>query len=309
MAVPASSGIARRRTTVRRVVIAALVVVCLVIFTGYFRESTAGPFHSVQNGAASVVSPVQEVATRAVQPVRDAWGWISSLRDARDRAARLETENESLRAAAADNAVRDQKLQELESLQGVATTINAESSLKGDYKPVTGLIYARSVTDWYRSARIDVGSSQGVMRNSPVVAGNTRGAALVGVVTAVSGSSSEVSFITDGRTEVGASIPQAGNYQGLVQSTTPGDLQMTGIPSTAPVRLNQTVVTGGYSSMTLPSIYPRGIPIGLVTSVGSQEVDVQQTVQVTPFVDPRQLTYLVVLTPQSREAKRRATGG
>ena len=28
-----------------------------------------------------------------------------------------------------------------------------------------------------------------------------------------------------------------------------------------------------------------------------------------PFVDPRQLTYLVVLTPQSREAKRRAAGG
>jgi rod shape-determining protein MreC len=309
MAIPASSGIARRRSTVRRVVIAGLVVLCLVIFTGYFRESGSGPFHSVQNGAASVVAPVQEVATRAVEPVRDGWGWISSLRDARDRAAALETENEALRAAAADNAVRDQKLQELEALQGVAATINAETGLKGDYGTVTGLVYARSVTDWYRSARIDVGSSDGVVRNSPVVAGNTRGAALVGVVTAVSSNSAEVAFITDGRTEVGASIPQAGNYQGLVQSTTPGELEMTGIPRAAPVRPNQTVVTGGFSSLNLPSIYPRGIPIGQVTSVGSQEVDVQQTVQVTPFVDPRQLTYLVVLTPESREAKRRAAGG
>ena len=61
--------------------------------------------------------------------------------------------------------------------------------------------------------------------------------------------------------------------------------------------------------MSLPSIYPRGIPIGLVTSVGSQEVDVQQTVQVTPYVDPRKLSYLMVLTPQSPEAKRRAAGG
>lgn len=308
MAIPASSGIARRRSTVRRVVIAGLVVLCLVIFTGYFRESGSGPFHSVQNGAASVVAPVQEVATRAVQPVRDGWGWISSLRDARDRAAALEAENEALRAAAADNAVRDQKLQELESLQGVEATINAEKAL-GGYRPVRGLIYARSVTDWYRSARIDVGSSDGVVRNAPVVAGITRGAALVGVVTAVSSNSAEVAFLTDGRTQVGASIPQAGNYQGLVQSTTPGELQMTGIPRAAPVKLNQTVVTGGFNSLSLPSIYPPGIPIGLVTSVGSQEVDVQQTVQVTPFADPRQLTYLVVLTPQSREAKRRAAGG
>ncbi len=309
MAIPASSGIARRRSTVRRAVIAGLVVLCLVIFTGYFRESGSGPFHSVQNGAASVVSPVQEVATRAVQPVRDGWGWSSSLRDARDRAASLESENEVLRAAAADNAVRDQKLTELESLLGVEKTISAEKALEGDYAPVTGLVYARSVTDWYRSARIDVGSSRGVVRNSPVVAGNTRGAALVGVVTAVSANSAQVAFLTDGRTQVGASIPQAGNYQGLVQSTTPGQLEMTGIPRAAPVRPNQTVVTGGFAPMALPSIYPRGIPIGQVTSVGSQEVDVQQTVQVTPFVDPRQLTYLIVLTPTSREAKRRAAGG
>ena len=309
MAVPASSGIARRRSTVRRAIIGGLVVVCLVIFTGYFREASGGPFHSVQNGAASVVSPVQEVATRAVQPLRDGWGWVNSLRDARDRAANLEKENEVLRAAAADNIVRDQKLAELESLQGVETTIDATQQLGANYKAVRGLIYSRSTTDWYRSARIDVGSSDGVVRNSPVVAGANRGAALVGVVTATSSGSSEVAFLTDGRTEVGASIPEAGNYQGLVQSTTPGELQMTGIPRAAPVKPNQTVVTGGFDSLALPSIYPRGIPIGLVTSVGSQEVDVQQTVQVTPFVDPRKLSYLVVLAPVSKKAKTRAAGG
>ena len=308
MAVPASSGIARRRSTVRRAVIGGLVVVCLVIFTGYFREASGGPFHSVQNGAASVVSPVQEVATRAVQPLRDGWGWVSSLRDARDRAASLEQQNEVLRAAAADNVVRDQKLAELEALQGVEATIQAEKGL-GGYKAVRGLIYSRSTTDWYRSARISVGSSDGVVRNSPVVAAANRGAALVGVVTATSSGSSEVAFLTDGRTEVGASLPEAGNFPGLVQSTTPGELQMTGIPRAAPVKLNQTVITGGFNTSDLPSIYPRGIPIGLVTSVGSQEVDVQQTVQVTPFVDPRKLSYLVVLAPVSPQAKQRASGG
>ena len=46
-----------------------------------------------------------------------------------------------------------------------------------------------------------------------------------------------------------------------------------------------------------------------MTSVGSQEVDVQQTVQVTPFVDPRKLSYLVVLAPVSKKAKTRAAGG
>jgi rod shape-determining protein MreC len=307
MAVPASSGIARRRATVRRGVIAILAVVCLIIFTGYFREGTGGPLHGVQNTSASVIAPVQEGATRAVQPFRDAWGWMTSLKDARDRAANLQTRVDDLEGLAADNAVRDQRITELESLLGVDHMLDTGKEL-GGYRRAVGLVLARSVTDWYRSARIDVGSSDGVLRNSPVVAGTNTGAALVGYVTSVSPDSSSVAFITDGRTEVGATIPEAGNYPGVLQSTTPGQLQLTGVPRAAGIRQGQTVVTSGFQVKNLLSVYPPGIPVGAVTSFGSQEVDVQQTVQVTPFIDPRKLTYLVVLVPESPKAKERAAG-
>lgn len=307
MAVPATSGIARRRATVRRGVIAVLAVVCLIIFTGYFREGSGGPLHGVQATSASVIAPVQEGATRAVQPFRDAWGWMTSLKDARDRAAALQKQNDELQARAADNAVRDQRIAELESLLGVDRLLDTGREL-GGYRRAVGLVISRSVTDWYRSARIDVGSSSGVLRNSPVVAGTNTGAALVGYVTSVSGDSSSVAFITDGRTEVGATIPEAGNYPGVLQSTTPGQLLLTGVPRAAGIRQGQTVVTSGFKVKNLLSVYPPGIPVGAVTSFGSQEVDVQQTVQVTPFIDPRELTYLVVLVPESQKAKERAAG-
>lgn len=308
MALAATTGIARRRANVRRAVIAALVVACLAIFTGYFRESTGGPLHGAQSTAASIVAPVQEVATRAVEPFRGAWGWAAGLKDARDRAAALEAEVEGLRGLAADNAVRDQRLAELESLFGIESLIDPRTGA-GGYGHVTGLVQTRSITDWYRNARISVGSSEGVVRNAPVVAGTDRGAALVGVVTGVSPNTADVAFITDGRTEVGATIPAAGNPPGLVQSTSPGQLQLTGVPRAAPVKLNQDVVTSGFKVKGLLSIYPPGLPIGRVSSVGRQEVDVQQTVQVTPYLDPRNLSYLTVLTPESPEAKRRASGG
>ena len=48
--------------------------------------------------------------------------------------------------------------------------------------------------------------------------------------------------------------------------------------------------------------------MGAVTSVGTQEVDVDRTVQVTPYVDPRALSYLSVLVPRSPEAIARARG-
>jgi rod shape-determining protein MreC len=307
MAVPATSGIARRRASVRRGVIAVLAIVCLIIFTGYFREGTDGPLHGVQATSASVIAPVQEGATRAVQPFRDAWGWMTSLKDARDRAANLQNRVDDLEGLAADNAVRDERITELESLLGVDHLLDTGKEL-GGYRREVGLVLARSVTDWYRSARIDVGSSSGVLRNSPVVAGTNTGAALVGYVTSVSPNSSSVAFITDGRTEVGATIPEAGNYPGVLQSTTPGQLELTGVPRAAGIRQGQTVVTSGFQVKNLLSVYPPGIPVGAVTSFGSQEVDVQQTVQVTPFIDPRKLTYLVVLVPESPKAKERAAG-
>jgi hypothetical protein len=46
----------------------------------------------------------------------------------------------------------------------------------------------------------------------------------------------------------------------------------------------------------------------VVTSVGTQEGDVERTVQVTPFVDPRTLDHLSVLVPRSAEAIARARG-
>ena len=123
-----------------------------------------------------------------------------------------------------------------------------------------------------------------------------------------SANSASVAFVTDGRTEVGATIPEAGNFPGVLQSTTPGQLQLTGVPRAAGIRQGQTVVTSGFKVRNLLSVYPPGIPVGVVTSFGSQEVDVQQTVQVTPYVDPRKLTYLVVLVPTSPKAKERAAG-
>lgn len=307
MSTTGSTGIARRRATLRRGVIAALVVACLALFTGYFRESSGGPLHGMQSAAASVVSPVQEGATRAVEPFRDAWGWMTSLRDARDRASTLQVEVEELRGQMVADAVDRQRLIELESLLGVEALTSADGAI-GGYRAELALITGRSPTDWYRSARIAKGSGDGIVRNSPVLAGTARGAALVGVVTSVSSDSADIAFITDGRTEVGATVPEAESYPGLVRSTSPGQLSLTDIPREAPVKPLQAVVTRGFASRTLPSIYPPGLPIGQITSVGRQEVDVSFTVQVTPYVDARQLSYLAVLVPESPEARRRAEG-
>jgi rod shape-determining protein MreC len=301
MATQANTGLARRRVTVRRGVIAALVLVCLALFTGYFRESDGGTLHGLQDTAGGVVAPVQEVAVAAIQPARDAWGWATDLRDARDRAASLEEENVALRTALVESRI------------GGARAVAAPAApdlpdeLAG-YAPVSGRVIGRSSFDWYRSARLDVGTSDGVVRNSPVVVSPERGSALVGLVTSTTARTADVSFITDGRTQVGATIPEANSPPGLVESVTPGQLRLSGVPREYPVKVGQVVVTAGFSGLGLPSVYPRDLPVGQVTSVGRLEVSTDQAIQVKPFVDPRNLDAMIVLTPRSDAARERAEG-
>jgi rod shape-determining protein MreC len=177
------------------------------------------------------------------------------------------------------------------------------------YERVIASVDGRSPSPWYQSARINRGTADGVVRNSPVVAPGDPAVALAGIVTSARPHSANVRFITDGTVGVGAVVPDAGNLPGLVQSPNPGQLRLTSVPREASIEVGQVVMTSGFSSMSLPSVYPRGLAIGVVSSVGSQDVDAEKTVQLDPLVDPREQHYLVVLSPVSEDAKRRARGG
>jgi cell shape-determining protein MreC len=77
-------------------------------------------------------------------------------------------------------------------------------------------------------------------------------------------------------------------------------LRLDRVPKEARVRYGDTIVTSGWSSPRLSSLYPRGIRIGRVTSVGRTDTDLYTQVQVTPFADLTALEAVLVLIPQER---------
>jgi rod shape-determining protein MreC len=296
------TGPFRRRTYTRRLAIIGLALACLALFTFYFRESDSGPLHSVQDAAGGVVAPIQTVAARAIEPAQDAWTWTRDTNAARSRAADLEEENAKLRAELVAARAGDDRA---ETTRGIAT---AGSAFTRDYERVPARVIAKSEPAWYERSRIDVGTSDGVVVNSPVIAPAEGGAALVGVVTAARSGSADVTYITDPQSRVGAIVVGAGNQPGILEATTSGQLKLEGVPRDAAVEEGQFVVTGGFSSLQLPSVYPPDLQIGQVTGVGSQETDIEQSIQVTPFVDTRSLREVVALAPASPRAVRRAQG-
>ena len=281
----------------RRAVLALLVVVSLILLTDYFGESSSSPLHSVQRGIATVLSPVQEGASTVLSPVRDVAGWFSSTFKAKSQLAQRTAENHTLR-------LDDARLQyELTQYKKYARLLKLDQSYNlHAYGPVGANVIAKDPVLWYETITVDKGSDDGVKQWDPVVGPG----GLVGDVTEVNGNSSIVSLLTSPDFAVGAEVENNTGSAGLIQpqAGNPSTLQLIDLPTTAQVNTGQMVVTSGFKDPGEPSIhsvYPRGIPIGTITSENAQtSVGTNQPLQVTPFADLPDLSAVQILTHPGR---------
>jgi len=259
-----------------------LVLLSLALLTLYFREAETGFAHQVQDGALRVVAPLQEGSARAIQPLRDGWNWVADLWGAKSENERLRDEVEALRGAVAEELTTQAENDELRAL----LDMRRGRIFPDDVEFVPARIIARSTTAWYSSVTIDVGADDGVEVFDAVV----NGQGLVGRLESVKPGVSQVQLITDQRSYVD-SIVVPGLAEGLVGGSVTGSLTLQYVAKSEEVKAGQFVVTSGRQG----SIFVRGIPIGQVESVGAQEVELYQSVTVSPAVDFRRLDIVMVV--------------
>jgi rod shape-determining protein MreC len=279
----------RKQVRRRRAVLVALIVVSLILISSSFSEAESGPLHTIQRGIATVLSPFEEVADRALKPVRDLVNWFDETFDARGENDALRDEVAELRAqlAEAQGAVGDN-----EQFRKMLELVD-EAPAVGEFAPVTGRVIGRSPTVWYATVTIDKGSSAGVEVNDAVVTGD----GLVGRIRETTAGSSQVELITDHRSAVSAEVLPDGP-QGIVEPEVgdPDDLLLDFVEGDDPVQEGELLATAGWSDGEISSAYPPGIPIGSVTQAEATQVESTQRVHVRPFADLRGLEYVQVLT-------------
>lgn len=272
----------RRRVLRRRIVLVVLLVLSVAMLTLYFREADGGVTHSAQSAVLRVVSPLQTGTARATKPFRDGWNWVADLFSAKSENAKLRKEVEDLRAGlATELATQDEN----EQLRAMLEFKNDKIYPKG-VTLVTGRVIARSTSAWYSTVTINLGTNDGVSVYDAVV----NGQGLVGRVTEASASASQVMLITDQESYVDAKV-EPGGAQGIVAGSVTGDVTLEYVDKNEKVKVGQDVVTSGRSG----SVFTRGIPIGVVASVSSQEVELYQSIAITPFVDFRKLDLVQVV--------------
>lgn len=280
----------------RRLVLTALVIISLIFITLFLREASDGALHSVQQGGLGAMSPIQSVATRAVQPFQEAWRYVTGVWSAYEENRELASELEELRGQVVQ---MQEAAEENERLKRLLEFQQSGIFPAGSTYCVARVI-GRSPTRWQNWVQVDKGTADGLAVNQPVVgaagkAGDSlSGKGLVGKVVAVTAHSAQVQLISDPESSVAALI-QGTRAEGILEGTVTGSLLMDFVERDQLVELEAVVITSGSGQ-----IFPKGIPVGKVVSVGEEDVNIYKTIEVQPFVEVRSLEEVMVLTTVSQ---------
>jgi rod shape-determining protein MreC len=279
----------RKQVRRRRAVLIGLVLIGFVLLTFTF-GSGAG---ALGGGLGSVFGPFENAASSALKPARDLVNWFDETMEARGERERLTRQLEDARALAVAGQVAVQENNQLREL----VRLKKRGNVPDSYTPVTASVISRSPTVWYSTVGIDKGSADGVGLDDPVISGD----GLVGRISSLSRGTSVVTLVSDSSSAVTAKV-LPGGAQGVMRPKlgAPGELVLEFLDETNDIRRGQAVVTSGWQSDGLSSLFPPNLPVGEVARAPIDEREAIQTVEVSLYPDLHNLDLLQVLTGGER---------
>lgn len=231
-----------------------------------------------EDGASSLVAPVQRAFRQASEPIADLLGEL-------DNFDRLDEENRALRKRIeqleADNVrLREQQIQ----VAARAELLEVQEESESNY--VTANVIVRDLTGLRTILGLDRGSNDGLAVGMPVLA---VGRTLVGVIIEVRSRTSYVRLITDPDSAVRV-LHQPSRTESVATGDTLGNLDVQ-MPWSAEVELGHMFVTSG-----LDGLLPQGLPVARVSSAAGSVQEAFRQVRLQPLAPLEQLEQVLVQT-------------
>ena len=154
-------------------------------------------------------------------------------------------------------------------------------------------VVLRDPANWWRTVQINLGSRDGLRENLPVITAE----GLVGRVSAVGLTRSQVVLIGDPNCRVSALVDNPARDTGIIGASGPVDtslVELTYLSGGATLKPGQNVFTSG-----LGGVFPRGIPLGQVVDARPVEFGLYTEARVKLAVNLGTLEEVwVILNPQ-----------
>jgi rod shape-determining protein MreC len=198
---------------------------------------------------------------------------------------RLRRENDQYKALAVQNTAIARENDQLHSLLGWQQ--------QAPWKLKLANVVLRDPANWWHTVQIDLGSRDGLRENLPVLTAD----GLVGRVSAVGLTRSQVVLIGDPNCRVSALVDNPAHDTGIIGAGGPVDtalVELTYLSGGANLKPGQNVFTSG-----LGGVFPKGIPLGQVVDSRPVEFGLYTEARVKLSVDLGALEQVwVLLNPQ-----------
>ena len=158
---------------------------------------------------------------------------------------------------------------------------------KSPLRLIAARVIGRSVDSWSSSVVIDKGRYNGVKSGMAVV--TLQG--LVGSIVESTDSTSRVLLINDPNQGI-FSIVQRSRQEGLVSGTLGSNLIMRYLPDEAQINVGDVIVTS-----ELSQVYPKGLLVGRVVSLGREFSGLNRYALIKPVVDLASIEEVLVIIP------------
>ena len=257
----------------------------VLLLTFYIREGEAGPIHAVRSGVVTVTSPVRYVGSVVASPFNALGNIFSNLTASQETLSDLKQQNAELTGQVAQLAEAKETAERLEGLLGLQSTYNLQST--------AARIIGGSSDAWSQTVTIDKGSLDGFEIGMPVC--NAYG--VIGQITEVALSSSTVLLINDETSGVSAMV-QSSRAQGMLRGQADGSLRLEYVSTDYDVQVGDIVITSG-----LGGVFPKGLPLGTVSSVERRDNDVYYDIVVRTSASTENNEEVLVITALSDDQR------
>ncbi|MCF7938350.1 MAG: rod shape-determining protein MreC [Spirochaetales bacterium] len=239
----------------------------------------------------NVVSYLQKGFQRTGQWFGETLGSIQKLQKVNEENRRLREKLEEFQKFQRELTILREENQRLNELLQMQSSSNFNLQAAG--------IIAKDPGNIFSSFTIDKGASDGVSRNTPIVAFQNGTQSLVGKVVSVSEHSAQVLPLYDASSYVAARFART-RYEGLVQGkgVDSSELVMRYVQKRVKQEISygDLVITSGMNSL-----YPAGIHIGRVTGITAKEYETSLTIDLEALVDFSRLEYVFFLVQDKKE--------
>jgi len=244
------------------------------------------PWNPLEQLIVEITAPFQHLIRQTINATTDFWTHYFYLVDVRYENKRLEREIDSFRR-------ENSQYREL-----LATHERLRSLLQ--YKEViqrpvvVAQVIGLDPTGWFKSIIIDKGRTAGIRWDMPVV--NASG--VVGRIVSVSNNYAKVLLIIDQNSAVDC-LTQRSRDRGMVKGTSGQVCKMDYMAKSSDAVVGDLIITSG-----LGGVFPKGLPVGRISSVKEGDDKLFKDIDMAPSVDFSKLEEVLVIQTTDPRGKK-----